>query len=113
MHTEEKQRAWEEHLIIETEAVDRLPRQRDLAWHALVRNRLLEMRPVRDAPTDVLVLKARRVVKESAATGAVAEECSGIADGLVFDELEPLGPGRGVTDVRVHVNYEIIVEAAL
>ena len=68
---------------------------------------------MRDAPAHMLQLQTRLIVDKGTAACATAKESSGFARGVVFYEFQNLRPGFGITDMRIHIDDEIIIHAPI
>ena len=112
MHAEQQHRRRERHRVVDAHAVHRAPGQLDLAMRAFADDRI-RLLPVRDAAEHVLIQHAGLHVQQPRRrAAALPERLRGVAKIVVVDAVGDLGPERGLGDVRVDVDDEVVAQLA-
>ena len=113
MHAEQQHRRRERHGVVDAHAVHRAPGQLDLAMRAVARHRLRLLRLVRDAAEQVLIQHAGLRIEQTRRRAALLpERLRGVANVVVVDAVGDVGPERGLGDVRIDIDDEIVGQLA-
>ncbi len=113
MHAERQHRRRKYHVVVEAERVHGAARQLDEVVGALRLDLLQQRLLMRDAPVDMLVENAGLVVEQRdvAGAGATGQRLTHLADHLVVDRGEDFRPERGLGDVSVDIDQEVVLVA--
>ena len=111
MHAEREHRGRKHDLVVEAERVHGAARQLDEAVRAAFLDRLEQALLMRHAAIEMLVQDAGLVIEQRMVLVAGPRRIgrAHLADHVVVDQRQDFRPERGLRDMRVHVDQEIIL----